>query len=264
MQHTMMQPETSHHTAGPFVTPAPAWATTMAFGLALLGTTLVVKSTHSAVVGTLAGPEVVLPVIGVTSLLLARPARHGDRRTTIGVIVFATLVLLANLRHLVRTLRLPDSAIDFVPNLIAAACLAVVIGSAIAVLRGRRGTTTGQRRFRMATIGILATGALASTTATLVATPPSSDTIALPQIETVGNAYVPAHLSVAPHEQLAFRNADAYAHTFTVTDLGIDVHVPGTDQATVTIPADAQRGIYPVVCVLHPGLMDATLTVIDP
>lgn len=261
MQQTTQRLETERPAVAAM--PRRAWAATMVFGLVLLGTTLVVKSTHSAVVGTLAGPELVLPVIGVSSLLLAWPARHGGRRTTIGVLVFTTLVLLANLRHLVRTLRLPDSAIDFVPNLVAAACLAVIIGSAVAILRGRGATPDGQRRLRMVTLGFLAAGALASIAATVAASGPVPGTEAMPLVETVGNDYVPTRASFAPDEQLVFRNADAYAHTFTVIELGIDVHVPGNAEAIVTIPGDVRVGSYPVICVLHPGLMDATLTIVD-
>lgn len=242
-------------------TTGPPLATTMSLALAVMGVTLVAKTVQSAQAGTLAGPELVLPVIGVTALLLARVGRGGGRRATIGVLAFSVVVLLGNLRHVLRTLRLPESPLDFIPNFVVVGCLATVIVAAVLLLRGRTGSLSGQGRVRLMILVVLAAGSLASIVAMLLGGGTTPSTGAAPDIETTGNAYVPATMTVDAGDVLTFRNADAYAHTFTVPDLGVDVHLPGNATGEVAIPDDAAPTTYQVICLLHPGLMDATLTV---
>ncbi len=238
-----------------------AWATTTAFGLALVGATLLVSSAHLLLVDALRGPVVVLPAIGVVCLGAALLARRGTRRSLLAALVVALLVLLANLGHLVDTLGLPASPWDFVPNLAAAVGLAVAIPSAIAALRGRHAASGAQRTIAGGALAVVALGTAASLV--LAAGAGDDAPAGAVVVETVDNEFAPTDVAVAGGDVVALRNLDPYGHTFTVEALGVDLGVAGDDTATVTIPPSAAAGSHAVTCVLHPEIMVGTLTVTE-
>ena len=246
--------------------PVPAgtdqWATTAAFGLLLVGGTLLVSSTHLLTVGALAGPVLVLPVVAAICLVAGLLARRGTRTGLVTALVVAVLALLGNLGHLVDTLGLPASPWDFVPNLAAAIGLLIAIPAAIAGLRHRPTPEPVQRRVRLGALGTVALGTLLSVGLSVTSStslPP--DALA---VEMLDNAYAPGVIEVTAGDVIGLRNLDAYGHTFTVVDLGIDVGLPGDSLGTVQVDSSTPPASYEVTCVLHPRIMVATLDVTAP
>lgn len=236
-----------------------AWATLTAFGLLLVGITLLLSSAHLVVVGAFAGPVVVLPVIGTVCAVTGALARGGSRRALVAALVVSVLVLLGNLGHLVDTLRLPGSPWDFVPNLAAGIGIVVALAAAVAGLRRAPTTAAATRRVQVAALVVIGLGTVTSIGLALVSTASlPADAVV---VTTADNAYSPAAVEVAPGDVIGVRNRDGYGHTFTVDDLGLDVGVPGGSAATVPIDAGVSAGTYEVTCVLHPGIMVATLIV---
>jgi plastocyanin len=258
-----MDASTSSRTDQPAQAPgAPQpWSVTLAVGLAALGLTLLVSSAHLLAVDALAGPVLVLPALGTVSLVLAAAVRRGGRRAAIAALVFAVLVTLGNLGHLADTLRLPDSAWDFIPNLVAAVALLLVLPAAVARVAGASSSIATQRRLWMAAGTVVVIGAAVSLTMTVADPAVGVDRAGLPVVETADNDYMPGELTVTAGSDLVLDNRDGYAHTFTVEALGIDVHVAGDREALVAVPAAAATGSYEVICILHPGIMTATLVV---
>lgn len=239
-----------------------AWATTTAFGLLLTGITLLASSVHLLVVGAFAGPVVVLPVIGVVCAVTGILARRAGRRGLMAALVLSVLVLLGNLGHMADTLRLPASPWDFVPNLAAGMGLVLAATAAVAGLRRRSVTATTERRLRAGTLAVLTVGTATSlglALGTAAALP--ADAVV---VTTTDNAYAPDAVEVVAGDVVGVDNRDAYGHTFTVTDLDLDVGVAGGATATVPIDADTPPGTYEITCVLHPGIMEATLSVTTP
>lgn len=240
---------------------AGSWSSTVSFGLVLVGLTLAVSSVHLLVVGTLRGRAVVVPLIGAVCLATGVVSLRGTRRTMVVALLVAGLVLLGNLRHLAVTLGLPASPWDFVPNLAAVVGLGLAILAAVASLRHREDAPAVQRRVRGMGLGIIAVGISASLA--LAATAPAALPPGAVVVETVDNEFSPSSVSVAAGGVVGVRNLDAYGHTFTVESLGIDVRVAGDGTGSVEIDPGTPPGTYQVTCVLHPGLMRATLTVTD-
>ena len=235
------------------------WAATAAFGLVLVGVTLLASAAHLLVVGALAGPVLVLPVIGLICLVTGLLAKRGTRAALVTALVVAVLVLLGNVGHLADTLGLPASPWDFIPNLAALIGLLVAIPGAAAGLRTRSTTDRLQHRVRLGSLVALVVGAVASLALSLVggeALPP--DAVA---VTTEANAYAPNVVEVSAGDVLGVRNLDAYGHTFTVVDLDIDAGVAGGSTATIEVGPGTPPGRYEVTCVLHPEIMVATLVV---
>lgn len=239
------------------------WAITTAFGLVLVGVTVLVSAAHLLVVGALAGPVLVLPVIGLVCLVSGLLALRGTRGALLVALVVAVFVLLGNLGHLVDTLGLPASPWDFVPNLAALIGLLVAIPGAVAGLRTRSTTDVLQHRVRLGALVALAVGAAAS-----LALSSLVDSDALPSdavaVTTEANTYVPDVVEVSPGDVLGVRNLDAYGHTFTVVDLDIDTGLAGGSTANIEVDPGTPLGRYEVTCVLHPEIMVATLVVTEP
>lgn len=258
-----MDPSATRPTDPPTDAPGAVspWSVTLAIGLAALGLTLLVSSAHLLAVGALAGPVLVLPVLGTVSLLLAAAVRRDGRRAAIAALLFGVLITLGNLGHLADTLRLPDSAWDFIPNLVAAVALLLVLPAAVARVAGAASSLTLQRRLRLAAGVVVLVGATVSLTMSVADPAVGVDRAGRPVVETADNDYLPGELTVTAGSDLVLDNRDGYAHTFTVEALGIDVHVAGDREALVPVPAAAATGSYDVICVLHPGIMTATLVV---
>ncbi len=72
------------------------------------------------------------------------------------------------------------------------------------------------------------------------------------------NCFTPTILRVSPGDTVTFVNADSWAHTVTGAQLtwGSTQDIRGG--ATVSHTFD-QAGIYPYVCVLHPGMLGAVV-----
>lgn len=235
------------------------WAATVAFGLVLVGVTLLVSAAHLLIVGALAGPVLVLPVIGLVCLATGLLAKRGTRAALATALVVAVLVLLGNVGHLVDTLGLPSSPWDFVPNLAGLIGLLVAIPGAVAGLRMRSTTDVLQHRVRFGALVALVVGAAASLALSRLGAeelPP--DAVA---VTTEANAYTPDVVEVSPGDVLGVRNLDAYGHTFTVVDLDIDVGLAGGSTATIDVGPATPPGRYEVTCILHPKIMVATLVV---
>lgn len=72
------------------------------------------------------------------------------------------------------------------------------------------------------------------------------------------NCFTPTILRVAPGDAVTFVNADSWAHTVTGAQLTWGSTADVAAGATVSHTFE-QAGIYPYVCVLHPGMLGAVV-----
>lgn len=182
-------------------------------------------------------------------------AMRWPRVAAIWLGVVSLAVLLFSLPFLGEVFVHPEAAVDFIPlSLFALGC---VVGAAAAIpafreIGGRSLQSRGPRRITAAAAGLF----LAATTWSVVesvgvveATPQEGDIV----VAVEAFAFTPVDVTSDPGTvSVAVTNHDNTRHTFTITELGVDLSLaPGTTQrATFT----ADPGTYTFFCNPHPDM----------
>lgn len=164
-------------------------------------------------------------------------------------------VFVFSLPFLGEALTHPESAIDFIPLSLFA--LATVVGAAVAIPAFRETGTgavlpKGPRTIARASTVLL----LAATAWSVVASVGVVD--ATPQEGDIGVtvedfAFTPVDVNTDPGAiSIAVTNQDNTRHTFTITELGVDLSLsPGTTQR---VTFTAEPGTYTFFCSPHPDM----------
>lgn len=153
---------------------------------------------------------------------------------------------------------------DFVPGVLYPLAILLAVGGSIGAIvasrRGRRDLTLIRSEKRiLAGAGALVALAVVTSVITgfvqrdaVAADADAELTATLVNFEFAESTY-----EVSPGETIQVHNTDAFAHTFTVPELGIDeLMLPGA-YALVEIPADAEPGTYTVYCEPHSDMTEA-------
>ena len=177
--------------------------------------------------------------------------------TVFGVLSLAILVL--NLPYLTADLAHPESAIGF--NATTATVLTAVAGTLAglsvwwAALAGKAATRTG-----LVLGGLFLVGLVVSVIAALGL---KSDTAQAGDLDLLAKRadYLPEALTASPGTVGVFvENQDSFRHTFTITDLGVDVEIPANTDRRIEL--ELPTGTYQFHCTV-PGhdAMNGTITV---
>jgi plastocyanin len=171
----------------------------------------------------------------------------------LGVVSLA--VLLFSLPFLGEILIHPESAVDFIPLSLFA--FGSVVGAAAAVpafreIRGGGVSSHGPRRIATASTALL----LAATAWSVVALVELEDASPQPGdvlMTTEDFAFNPIDVNAAAGTiSMAVTNQDNTRHTFTITELGVDLSVPPGTTQRVTFTAEP--GTYTFFCNPHPDM----------
>ncbi len=149
----------------------------------------------------------------------------------------------------------PASFFDFVPGLLVIPGVIITLVASVAgLVAGRRGHTVsgregGERRAITIVVAVVGVLALISAVLTLTTRSTTDTTAASSQVEMKDFAYDQAGYQATGGSQIAVKNDDPFRHTFTIDQLGIDVHLGPGSSALVDLPAEA--GTYLVYCTYH-------------
>lgn len=200
--------------------------------------------------GAFFGTMVAVPLVGA-----ALAWRFGWWSKLVAVVV--SLLMAAALFWTVFGLAYPASFADFVPGvLLPLGVVLGLVGSIAALVAHRRGhrettATRGERRILTVALGIVALAVVGSAALTVlgrasVEAPDGAVAVTIADFEFAEGTY-----EVAAGEPTAMlvENTDAFVHTFTIPELGIDETVlPGNE---VLVEVDAPAGTYTLYCIPH-------------
>lgn len=234
-----------------------AYARVAAVGLLLAACAPAVMLTAALLAGMALGEEG--PFFGV---MVAAPAvgaalawRFGWWSKVLAILLAGGLAFM--LFWVVFGLAYPASLADFLPGvLLPVGVLLAVVGSVAALVAGRRGhrtvrPTAGERRTLVVALAVVGLAVVTSGVLTTLARSSADvpeDAVAVTMSDF---AFSEGTYEVAAGEPTTVRveNQDAFVHTFTIPELGIDETVlPGTE---VALEIDAPAGEYTLYCRPH-------------
>lgn len=231
------------------------WSRLAALGLLLAGLAPLVMVLASVVFGTGLGDDgpffLTMSAVGVVASFLVW--RFGTWSKIVGIV--ASILVMGSFFWTVFGLFTPNSFFDFVPGLMVIPGGLVAIVSCIAALvAGRRGHRTptperGERRgiriLLTAVLGLAAVSAVLTLVGrSTVEDPGGATEVALADFEFDRDQY-----TVRGGSEVFVHNEDAFLHTFTIDQLGIDeAFVPGGEQL-IQIPSEP--GTYVLYCKPH-------------
>ena len=187
------------------------------------------------------------------------PVLNAQRRK-LGLVygILGGLALVGNLPAVVSELARPESAPAFILTLYTTIVVLIILASGLGIFSGY--SADPARGLVMGGTAIFVIGALLSV-AIALGTP--SDAAAAGDIEVTTEKveFVPDDISTTSGTLGVWvDNRDGIHHTFTITELGVDLEIPALKAKRVEF--DAPAGTYDVICTV-PGheSMTATLTV---
>lgn len=204
--------------------------------------------------------SIIPPVLVIGLVFVAfTPYLNGERRRVgLAAAIFAGAAYLANLPIILDDLSHPESAPAFILQLLSTVgVLLVIVGGVSAFLRRPLGML---RPLALAAVGVFLAGTFGA-----VAIAASTDSVSAQP----GDVRVTAQQLMWDPEAVVvdtaatgiwIDNKDGTRHTFTITELGIDVEVPGLKARRIDL--DAPPGTYQIICTV-PGheSMTGTLTI---
>ncbi|MDH3247868.1 MAG: cupredoxin domain-containing protein [Acidimicrobiia bacterium] len=203
----------------------------------------IVMVTWSIILQVLAGLIPPVAVIGAVFLGFV-PFLSGERRKL--ALVYAVLASLAiggNLPPVIDELSNPESSPAFILTLLS------LVGVTLAIVSGLgaffRWSPSPIRRLGSAAAVVFVVGSVVS----LAIGAATESDAALPgdtEVVAEGVMWMPEELTVSESAGLWIDNRDGIRHTFTITELGIDVEVPALRSRRIDI--DAAPGTYQIVC----------------
>ncbi len=198
-------------------------------------------------------------------------------RAFLPALVVGVLMLLFSLAAGSSDLRHPESFADFVPTFLRVVGFALAIYGAASGLRGRRHGTlhrsspTQRRAMRVGAVVVVLVGV-----ASFVLTESARTTIRTVDgaivVRTEGDEFEPDELHLDEGRvRVLVRNADSYAHSFTIDDLAIDEYIPPRSDKLLTLGIDvpsklasaASRGIVLSCVVTGHEMMEGTVFIGD-
>jgi len=232
-----------------------AHAMTQVFGLVLISVALLILTILTLVLfdgdgAEFFGPVALIAVAG--SAVVWRFDRVWAR--ILGIVV--TIGAIATTFWLVFGLFQPFSPIEFLVGLVfLLGVLLSLIGGIRALISGRKGDvgpTSGEKRLRTGTLGLIGVAAVISIGGFFLTKTSVSDTEAAGAVtlNMVNFEFDPMETSISPSENLLVVNADAFAHDFTLEELDIYVPIGPGSEAIVDLSA-AEPGTYNYFCSLH-------------
>lgn len=207
-----------------------------------------------AMVGEIIPPIAVIGLIYLGSI----PFLRGERRKLgLSFAVLSTAILAGNIPFIVSDLARPESSPTFILGLLSVVAVSLAIGGGLGVFF--RWPTGPIRRLVMGVGGVFLVGSVTS-----VAIAVGTDTVmALPSdavVEAQGVLWNPDEILVQAGTGIWIDNLDPVHHSFTVTDLDIDIEIPALKAMRVDV--DAAPGTYQIICnVLGHENMTGTLVV---
>lgn len=231
------------------------------FGLLLVAAGPAVMLTAGLIAGMPLGEDGLFfgTLIVVPLVAAALAWRFGTWAKVVGILAsavagFALFWTVFGLGH-------PGSFADFVPGVLVPLGVVLAVGGGIAaIVAGRRGRLAGtgstERRIAAVAMAIVALAVVGSAiTMTL-----SRSTVAAEGAMTVEIAdftFDQEQYAVSAGEATTLRihNSDAFVHTFTIPELGIDETVLPGNSALVEVEAEA--GEYTIYCAPHSDMSEA-------
>lgn len=201
-------------------------------------------------------PLVVFALIWVGAVIWLGRASKGP---SILLLVSFVAYLALSAPFVIPTLTVPASAGDFILNL--ASVLAVIAGAvaAIAVIRGRPGSSDTPRTIGRVLLGLFVVGTMFSIFS-LVTYDDAEAREGDIELVTKDIEFAPTSLETESGEVSVFvENEDGTLHTFTIEELGVDLDIPASKSARATF--DAEPGTYEFFCEPHKEDMKGTLVV---
>lgn len=197
-------------------------------------------------------------VIGLMFLGFSPFVRPGRRRVSLALAIVAALALAGNIATVVDELSHPESAPAFILTSLS------VLGVTLAIVGGLGsffGWAAG--RSRTVIVGLAGVFALSAVASLAIAAGTESHQRLDGDIEVVasGISWEPENVTVeVGGSELWIDNRDGIRHTFTITELGVNVDVPALKSRRVAL--EAPPGTYTIFCTV-PGheTMTGTLTV---
>lgn len=197
-------------------------------------------------------PNPGLAAVSVLPLLAAALLWRRVRIAPVATIAVAALVVYFRPVDLAFDLIRPGDALPFAVAAVTVVAAGVAMVSSLVVLL-RPGGGNG---VRLVGLGGGAAVGVALAASLLVVWPQSDDTAsltdeqiaALPTVDLTNFTFSPAQLRVGPGQPVAFKftNDTDDSHTFTITELGVDIEVPSGRTRIAVV--DAKPGQYAVHC----------------
>ena len=205
-------------------------------------------------IGELFPPIALFGVLFLVSILLSLLVETAAR---IYLLVISILGLATTLLFSGQDLMHPESLLGFVFALVPT--LATVLGITASVGAMRRWSEASARRIGQAAVVVLVAGVSVS----LVASASLTDDVALPgdaSMTAIEVEFRPRAMS-APSGVVGILvdNEDPFRHTFTITELGVDVELPASTARRVEF--HAAPGTYTYICAV-PGHEDMRGTLV--
>jgi plastocyanin len=235
----------------------PVFTRVEAVGLLLVALAPVVMITSGLLAGQSLGEEIVFfgAVFAIPVIAAALVWRFGTWARIVGIV--AAIAGALGMFWTVFGLAYPASFADFVPGVLVPVGFLMALGGGIASLvQQRRGhlestRTRGETRLLVLAavvvgLAVVASGILTMTGRTTVDASAAALTSTMSNFEFTEATYeVPAGEATA----IRVHNTDAFAHTFTVAELGIDETIlPGSSKL---VEVNAPAGEYTLYCVPH-------------
>lgn len=231
----------------------PAYATTQAFGLALMATAMVVVTILTMVLFDSEGSY--WPLAGIAAAVTFVVWRF-DRMWAKILGLLGTLAIGATTFYFAFGLFQPFSPLEFIIGLmVVVGFFTSLVGGIMTLAVGRRrdsGPTPAGRRFRKVVLGVIGVASVVSVVGFLLTrtTVAEAEAQGAATVDMTNFEFHPGATSMASDQGLLLVNKDPFAHDFTLDELDIQVDVRPGSEAIVDL-SSLPPGTYHYFCSLH-------------
>lgn len=232
-----------------------AHSSTQVFGLALMSIALLSLVTLTFVLFD--GEDVgFFGVVALVAVIVTFLVWRFDSTWARALGIVATLAVFASVFFLAFGVLQVFSPVEFIVGLLLlVGFLLSLIGGIRAIVAGRRdrmGPTHGGARLRTGALALIGIAAMISIVGFFLtkSSVSSAEAGSATTVEMVDFEFEPRQSSVTSGGKLLVANKDAFAHDFTLNELGIAVHVGPGSEVLVDL-SGAAPGTYDYICSLH-------------